>query len=96
MNVDTGELYRLLSHQQEELINQIGAEKEKNIKEYFEQVPTEFEEEAMQELGDNDYVKVDMTKNTPLVNWAKKENKKKKKRKAKMAKKSKRNNRKNR
>jgi hypothetical protein len=56
--------------------------------ENVELVPEEHVKEGMQELGDNNYAKVDMTKNTPLVNWAKK------KRKNKIAKKSRRMNRK--
>ena len=84
MNVNTGELYKMSPEMETELMK----DREKNFKKLFEQVPKEYEEEALKELGDNDYVKVDMNKNTPLVNWAKK------KRKNKMAKKSRKKNRK--
>lgn len=84
MNVDTGELRRMA----------IDGKELELIKQGFTQVPTELQEEANKALGNRSSVFVNMKKDTPLANWAKKtraENKKKAKR--KMAKASKRRNR---
>lgn len=84
MNVDTGELRRLLSHE-EEL---------KLIKNGFTPVPEELKEEANRALGNRDSVVIDMETDTPLANWANKaRSKNKKKTKRKMATTSRRRNR---
>ncbi len=82
MNIDTGELYRLTGKELEELEEQFGDK--------IQQVPRELIKEANGELNGNLYTRVNMSKSTPLTNWAKKE---RKKRKRKIAKKSKQRNR---
>lgn len=64
MNVDTGELYKHLDNLQE-------------LKEEIYPVPEKHQEEALQELGNKEQVVVNMDKDTPLVNWAKKKRKRK-------------------
>lgn len=76
MNIDTGELIRLREGQE--------------APEGFVKVPEDLQDEANQLLECQYETKVDMKKNTPLVNWAKK------KKRAKMAKNSRRKNRKER
>jgi len=78
MNVDTGELVRLRAGQG---------------KEGFIQVPNELEKEVEKQLNGKDSVMVDMSKDTPLVNWAKSHRTDKKKSRAKIAKASRRKNR---
>ncbi len=79
MNADTGKLMRLLA-------NEV-------VPEGFTKVPEHLVNEAISELGDKDSVIVDMSKNTPLICWAKNKQKNKKA-KRKMVKASKRKNRK--
>jgi|WetSurMetagenome_2_1015567.scaffolds.fasta_scaffold653595_2 hypothetical protein len=73
MNTNTGEL-RLLEMAEAE---RLAAD--------FIKVPDNLRKEAAQELNGRDSCMVDMTKNTPLVHWAKQSSKKKKTR-AKMVK----------
>ena len=80
MNCNTGDLYRHLGYVPE------------GLKEFVETVPEDFKDEVLETLKGQDHVKVDMNKSTPLVDWAKKQQKKKSKR--KMAKNSKKANRK--
>lgn len=79
MNCDTGELIRLMKGQEPP--------------EGFAPVPDKLSEEANKELAGRDSVMVDMTKDTPLTGWAKKQQKKRKAR-SKMARASRRRNRK--
>ena len=86
MNVDTGEILRLKS---------LLADAE-TIPEGFKIVPDDLSGEAEKELGDKDRTVVDMTKDTPLVNWAKNQRVIKSKKRSnlpKMQKQSKRRNR---
>lgn len=73
MNVNTGDLYRHLGYVPE------------GLKEYVETVPEDFKDEVLETLKEQDHVKVDMNKSTPLVDWAKKQQKKKSKRKTSKA-----------
>lgn len=75
MNVNTGDLYRYLGY-----IPEIERE---NVT----QVPEQYKDEVLERLQGNDHVKVDMKKNTPLVDWAKRQSKKKKRQMAKASKK---------
>ena len=89
MNVDTGEIIRLRNRLTPEEVEALG----------FTPVPKEYEKEAnriIEEAEANKYrAFADMTADTPLVNWAKSQQKKtKNNNKAKMAKASRRRNRK--
>lgn len=64
MNVDTGELRFLAENLSKE-------ERDKLFAEGFTEVPKNLEEEAMKELLDQQKVFVDMQKDTPLTQWAK-------------------------
>ncbi len=78
MNVDTGELFNILNDEQlDELKDRFG--------DAIQPVPEEHIQEAKKELGNNNYVKVDMTRNTKLINWAKKKRKKKSAKKSRKA-----------
>jgi hypothetical protein len=79
MNIDKNELSRLSIMPSEE-----------ELKSMFI-IPEELEEEANGLLGDKEKVKVDMTKDTPLIRWAK--DKKKQKAKRKMVEASRKRNR---
>lgn len=79
MNIDTGELVRLIANQNIEESGLIP-------------VPDEFSELAEKKLGQQDRIFVDMAQDTLLTRWVKDERKKKKKSRRKMAKKSKRIN----
>lgn len=81
MHIENGDLYKI----QDELALK---ELKERFGELIQPVPKEHEQEALSILGDKEYTNIAMTKNTPLVNWAKK------KRKRKMAKKSSKANRK--
>ena len=48
------------------------------LKEKITQVPEQYKDEVLEKLKGEDLVKVDMNKSSPLVNWAKKQQKKKK------------------
>ena len=76
MNVNTGDLYRHLG-----LVPEIERE---NIT----QVPEQYKDEVLEKLKGEDLVKVDMNKSSPLVNWAKKQQKKKKRKMAKASRKA--------
>lgn len=65
MNIETGELFKFLIDEQLDNMRDIV------------KVPDELRLEAIKELGDKDYVKVKMFKNTPLTKWAKAAKKKK-------------------
>lgn len=80
MNRDTGELRHLLADQE--------------IPTNFTPVPNDLVKEANKELGGQSSVMVDMTKDTPLVRWAKQSKPAKKRNHIKQAKESRRNNRK--
>ena len=82
MNVDTGELRRMRSKEDELEL----------IKQGFDPVPKRHRKEVAKELGDKQSTIVDMKKDTPLTKWANKERAKKKKRVAKIAKASRRRN----
>lgn len=87
MNVDTGEIIRLKS---------LLADLE-TIPQGFKIVPDDLSGEAEKEINDKDRAVVDMTKDTPLVNWAKSQQAVKNKKRSKlpsMQKQSKRRNRK--
>jgi predicted nucleic acid-binding Zn ribbon protein len=88
MNVDTGELIRLRNGLTPEEAEMLG----------FTLVPKEHEAEANRIIkeaeADKQKAMADMTSDTPLVNWAKTQQKKPCKNKAKMAKTSRRRNRK--
>lgn len=68
--------------------------KAQELPERFTEVPEPFTNEAFEELMGNESVVVDMSKNTPLVNWAKQHRSSKKKSRRKIAKNSRRQNRK--
>lgn len=86
MNVDTGELRRLSAEEFKEI--------DKTFFKDFVPVPDTFQKEADTLLGDKDSVMVDMTQNTPLVNWSKKKKAEKdKKAKRKIAEASRKRNR---
>ena len=76
MNCDTGELYRHLGLVPE------------NERENVTQVPEHYKDEVLEMLQGQNRVKVDMSKSTPLVDWAKKQTKKKKRQMAKNSKKA--------
>jgi len=76
MNVDTGELVRIMTGMKQ-LVDEAKHSKElpvdgvvTSIPDGFKQVPDDLVAEAEKELGEKDRVIVDMTKDTPLVNWA--------------------------
>lgn len=62
MNVNTGELFRLDGETLEKLLRLNGE---------IHPVPDELLDEVEKELAGKDRTIVDMTKNTPLVKWAK-------------------------
>jgi len=64
MNVDTGELMRLMNEQ--------------DIQDGFTKVPCKYSEEAESYLVDHENVFVNMQTSSPLVNWAKKEKRRRK------------------
>lgn len=64
MNVDTGELRRILGN-----LNEEG--KEQLFSEGFTEVPEDLEQEAMKALAGKESVMLDMKKKTPLTVWAK-------------------------
>ena len=76
MNVNTGDLYRYLGYVPE------------GVKEDVEAVPEQYKDEVLEKLKGEDLVKVDMNKSSPLVNWAKKQQKKKKRKMAKASRKA--------
>jgi len=87
MNIDTGELRRFNAEE-------LTKEEQEELFERFRPVPEELSQEANALLGDKESVMVDMTKDTPLVQWANHTRKStKEKHKAKIAKASKRKNR---
>ena len=88
MNTDTGELRRMASFLSAEQAAELG----------FTPVPKEHEAEARAIIVDSEARKAkaayaDMTTDTPLVKWARKDSNKRNKNKAKMAKASRRRNR---
>jgi len=76
MNCNTGDLYRHLGYVPE-------CEKE-NVT----PVPEQYKDEVLEILQGQECVNVDMNKDTPLVDWAKKQQKKKKRKIAKNSKKA--------
>lgn len=80
MNTNTGELISAAAA--EEFLTEKGLERPATDEEQrealknpgYEPVPEEREEEALRELGCKDNVTVDMEKDTPLVRWAKTQN----------------------
>jgi hypothetical protein len=89
MNINTGELRNVASFLSEEEAAALG----------FAPVPDEHEAEARKIIADAEREKAraayaDMSLDTPLVNWAKSQQKPKNKNKAKMTKASRRRNRK--
>ncbi len=76
MNCNTGDLYRSLGY-----VPEIERE---NIT----QVPEKYKDEVLKMLQGQEHVKVDMSKNTPLVDWAKRHSKKKKRQMAKNSRKA--------
>lgn len=87
MNTNTGELYGLDNPNVQTQLKSFLAQNE------LTEVPEVYQEEASAILNGADHAIVDMTKNTPLVKWAKKDAKKKKRIKNKMTKSSRRKNR---
>jgi preprotein translocase subunit SecA len=63
MNVDTGELFKIFDEQQLKLLRELHGDS-------IQSVPEKLQEEAKKELAGRDQAVVDMTKNSPLVNWA--------------------------
>ncbi len=64
MNVDTGELYGLLNEEElKRLTEELG--------DSFQQVPKRHRKEANRILKNKKCAQVDMSKDTPLVDWAK-------------------------
>ncbi len=88
MNTDTGELRRLAAFRGIGMSEKIQSA----AKAGFTPVPEEHEEEANEILGEKDAAFADMTADTPLVDWAKRQHRKKTKR-TKMVKASRRRNR---
>jgi hypothetical protein len=74
MNVETGELKRLMSDKKVVIIGddvlEERAKREELRKQLFQRVPDELAKEAEKELGEKDRVFVDLKKKTPLTNWA--------------------------
>jgi len=69
MNIDTGELRRIMDGVLPEEFKKAA---EKNtLRNSWQPVPDELQEEAMRELGDQQRVFVDMQKDTLLTQWAK-------------------------
>jgi uncharacterized protein YecA (UPF0149 family) len=67
MNVDTGELRRILIGDEKSEAEQIA----ELMKHGFTPIPDELSKEANKELKDRDSVMVDMKKKSPLTAWAK-------------------------
>lgn len=68
MNCNTGDLYKHYNLVPEDLKKDVIP------------VPDQYEVEAQQLLAEQEHVKVDMNKSTPLIDWAKKQQSKKKRR----------------
>ena len=84
MNIDTGELRMFAANLKAEELERMG----------FTPVPDSLKAEAEQTLAGHESVMADMEQNTPLANWAKRQQRSKKNIRAKMARKSRARNRK--